>query len=381
MASDSQRGYLSGILQRGARTSSPTAPTNPVRPFMPCPVPFLDPISSEFPAEIETFREPTHPQKSPGSEPAGEQPKTPAQVLSPESERQQTTNPPEPTNSRQAAAPDDRAVFSSPPPARPGAATALSPISAGLKPAERSQWGGRLPRLIRTDVDEVRGNSINQAVRTKNLDGDQQALAQPATRVDSSAGQNTQIASSVRAASHQGANPTETVNSRNDRSPKVKRIESSDAKVTSLLVQNSQTSQVVVLQSLQPEQDKSTPTAVVPVFSGGSNQLAEPPGLGADPIEQSREVVVEHIAPGQREQSVIWSPSPAPRDDFSGGRQQSPPTPRPESPKLTINQLDVQIVNQSVPPVVQRPPPAPAPQLDGWENLERYHLGHLDLIF
>lgn len=365
MANDSQRGYLSGILQRGARTPSPTAPPNPVRPFMPSPVPFLDRISSDLHA-IETFLEPTHPQKSSGSEAVAEQPNRPTQVLSQEAERQPTTNPPpDSPNWRQAAASDNRAVFSSPPPASADALPVLSPVNADLKSTERNEWGDRLPRLIGANDDEVRGNSINAAGRTNNRNGDQRTLAEAASRVDSSVSQNTQTASTLQAASHQEASVTEALNLRDGQSPKLKRIESRDAEVTSLRVQNSQTSQVELLQSL-----------------GESNQPAELLALRAEPSEQSREVVVEQVAAGQRDQSVIWSPAPAPRDGFSGGaaRQQSP-FPRAEAPKLTINRLDVQIVNHSVPSVVQLPIPAPVPQLDGWENLERYHLGHLDLIF
>jgi hypothetical protein len=50
-----------------------------------------------------------------------------------------------------------------------------------------------------------------------------------------------------------------------------------------------------------------------------------------------------------------------------------------------INRLDVQIINQ--PPTPPAPPPnAPArpvsaPPVDSWAKLERYQLGHLDLIF
>jgi hypothetical protein len=377
MANGSQRGYLSGILQRGSWIPSTTAPTNPVQPFVPSPLPSLDPISSDLPTEIEAIREPTHPQKSSGSEPAVEQPKRPTQVLPQESERQPTTKPPpEPPSSREPVESDDRTMFSPSPKISAHALPALSRINADLKPNETSQWGERLPRLVRADADEMRGNSINQALRTNT--GDQQTVADATRRVDHSAGQDAQTVSTVRVASRQAA---ETVTSRDDQSPRVKQIEPSDALVTSLVVQNSRTSRVVLPQPLQPLQDKSTPVAAIPVVSGESNQLAELLALRAEPIERTREVVVEHVVAGPREQSLIWSPSPAPRDEFSEGatRQQSP-SPRQESPRLTINRLDVQIVNQSVPTVVQLPPPAPVPQLDGWENLERFQLGHLDLI-
>jgi len=59
------------------------------------------------------------------------------------------------------------------------------------------------------------------------------------------------------------------------------------------------------------------------------------------------------------------------------------PPPREESPRLVINRLDVQVVNQ---PPAQAPAPAhPAPAEpsqagDPWDGLERHHLGHVRLM-
>jgi hypothetical protein len=52
------------------------------------------------------------------------------------------------------------------------------------------------------------------------------------------------------------------------------------------------------------------------------------------------------------------------------------------APKVTINRLDVRIVNQTPPaPVVPTPPaPAPSSKRDSWESLDRGHLGRLFLL-
>lgn len=379
MVNDSQRGYLSGILQRGARIPGPTARISPARRPAPAPVPLLDPISSDLLPEIEQFSEPVHPQESSRSEAVAEEPHRLVQVVPRPPEPQPANNPaPQPPTSHEPAPSETRTVFSSFPPASADPLPALSTMNAGREPTERNEWGERLPRLIRADGDELRGNSIKKAPRTSPSGNDQETVAEVTRRLDSSPGESSHTASIVRADSHQGVT-AETVSTRDDQS-KLQRIESSDAEPASLLVQNFQTSQVVLLQSLQPEQDKSSPAAAVPIVRGENDQLAEFLALRAEPIEQSRELIVEHLASDQRDQSVIWSPSP-PRDEFSGGARPQSPLPRQESPKLTINRLDVQIVNQSVPPVVQLPAPAPVPQLGELENLERFYLGHIDLIF
>jgi hypothetical protein len=381
MPHDSHGGYLSGILQRGARNLSPRTPANPERPAVPGPAPFFDALSGELHSEIETLQEPADSQNPSGGEPAGELLERPSQFLSRESEWQQPADPaPDPPDSRQASASNERAVFSSAQPARRAAST-LAPIGADVEPAERSQWGERLPRLVRSNVDEEPGNSINQAVRDTRRGGDQQAVAEATSRVESAATPSTQLAASVSAASLRKAKPAEVVSSLDEQPSKRKPMESRDAAGATALVQSYQGSQVVLLQALRPAQDSSTPD-VVPVVNRERNQLAPLVASGVEPIEQGREVVVENTATLQRERPVIRSSSPSPRDEFPGraSRQQSPASPQPNSPKLTINRLDVQIVNQSMPSVAQLPP-APAAQLDGCDNLERYHLGHPDLIF
>lgn len=50
------------------------------------------------------------------------------------------------------------------------------------------------------------------------------------------------------------------------------------------------------------------------------------------------------------------------------------------SPKLTINRLDIQIIDQTPQPAIIIPT-GPATQPDGAENIERYQLGHIHLIF
>lgn len=61
-----------------------------------------------------------------------------------------------------------------------------------------------------------------------------------------------------------------------------------------------------------------------------------------------------------------------------------PPQRSRPAPKLTINRLDIQIVGQSPAPTVTPPAPqsprASGPPSDHWERLERYQLGHLQLI-
>jgi hypothetical protein len=51
------------------------------------------------------------------------------------------------------------------------------------------------------------------------------------------------------------------------------------------------------------------------------------------------------------------------------------------APKVTVNRLDVRVVNQTpTPPAPTPPTPAPAPQRDGWDSMDRGHLGRLFLL-
>ncbi len=382
MANDSQRGYLSGIVQRGARTVSPDAPAAPVRPFQPTLAPTVDPtvnsspfpIGSDLPNEIETFIEPAPFQKSFDGDRVVEQSKIAKRILSQDSttESTSTTPPAESPEPRESAAPDIHPVLPAILPAASETLRSQSPTGLDVTAPERDQRSERLPRLISFSTESLRGNSIDQALRTNDQIGDLQAAE------DSSSSQITQSGSVLRVVSHQAASSANSVNSIDDRSPKVKQIESSEVEVTSLVTRDQQISPVVLQQFQLPEQYASTPVAA---DAGGTNdQLPESLALRETIIETEREVIVVQTLPEQREPSVTWSPSPAPRDEFSMARQQLPPQ-RQESPKLTINRLDVQIVNQSGPPVMPLPPPpAPARRPDGWNNLERYHLGHLDLI-
>ncbi|MGB8508479.1 MAG: hypothetical protein WCD76_08735 [Pyrinomonadaceae bacterium] len=80
-------------------------------------------------------------------------------------------------------------------------------------------------------------------------------------------------------------------------------------------------------------------------------------------------------------------PANAPLDERAsrgGGARQQTNSQADESPRLTIRRLDVQIINQPPPPVVQAPLPSPTaaqPLTDTWETLERHHLGNARLMF
>ncbi|HEU4435653.1 MAG TPA: hypothetical protein VFR51_19870 [Pyrinomonadaceae bacterium] len=87
----------------------------------------------------------------------------------------------------------------------------------------------------------------------------------------------------------------------------------------------------------------------------------------------------------ETDESVTW-PIPT-RGKTEEPSSRSLPDSQPQhgesTPKLTINRLDVQIVNQppaAPAPVAPAPPSVPSPT-DSWERLERHLLGRLDLIF
>jgi hypothetical protein len=53
------------------------------------------------------------------------------------------------------------------------------------------------------------------------------------------------------------------------------------------------------------------------------------------------------------------------------------------APKVSVGRLDVRIVNQTPTPPAPAPaptPPAPSPKRDGWESLDRGHMGRLFLL-
>ena len=367
MANDSQRGYLSGIVQRGARIVSPYAQAARVRPFesalapaiapavslsiAPTIAPALDPpvpISSDRPNEVETFIEPAPPQRSRDDDRAERQPDftAPLPARNSETKATSTTPPAEPPEKLELAAP-------------------ASPQRLDLASTERNEWGERLPRLIQVSTEKLSRDSNHQA----------STATEPIAAVDSSPKQNIQSVLTVEALTPQA----ESIAYRAD--SLVQQIEKPDAQVTSLLPRNDQTfaETRIALSQFQPATPyTSTPSASERV-AGVDHQPPDPPALRETIIETEREVVVVQALPEQSETFVTWKPSPVPRDEFSMARPPLP-SPRQESPKLTINRLDVQIVNQSVPPVAPPPLPAPAPQPDGGNDLERYHLGHLDLI-
>jgi hypothetical protein len=51
-----------------------------------------------------------------------------------------------------------------------------------------------------------------------------------------------------------------------------------------------------------------------------------------------------------------------------------------ESSRITINRLDVQIVNQASAPTLQPAAPASPSPADAWETLDRHHLGNDGLM-
>jgi hypothetical protein len=106
------------------------------------------------------------------------------------------------------------------------------------------------------------------------------------------------------------------------------------------------------------------------------------------PAHSERATVGLASAPAERRtESLRWRDSfPEQAEEEVSGRSPGLQHQRAEPvPKLMINRLDVQIINQ--PPTPPAPPPnAPArivsgPPVDSWAKLERYQLGHLDLIF
>jgi len=74
---------------------------------------------------------------------------------------------------------------------------------------------------------------------------------------------------------------------------------------------------------------------------------------------------------------------PAPRQIEEGLRSAARgpfQPPREEAPRLIINRLDVQVVNQPPAPAVPPtplPPAEPHPSVESWDNLDRHHLGHV----
>lgn len=361
MANDSQRGYLSGIVQRGARIVSPYAPAAQVRPFesalapaiapafspsiaipstVPTIAPALDPpvpISSDLPNEVETFIE---------EDPAEQQPNVtaPLPVEASETKATSITPPAEPPEKLELAAP-------------------ANPQKLDPALTERNEWGERLPRLIRVSTEKLSRDSNHQA----------STATEQIAAIDSSPKQNIQPVLTVEALTPQAESIAYGADSL------VQRIEKSDAEFASPLPRNDQT-----FAERRSQFQQATPYTSMPLTSepltGVDHQPPDPPAPRETIIETEREVVVVQALPEQSETFVTWNPPPVQRDEFSMARPPLP-SPRQESPKLTINRLDVQIVNQSVPPMAPPPPlPAPAPQPDGGNNLERYHLGHLDLI-
>ncbi len=88
--------------------------------------------------------------------------------------------------------------------------------------------------------------------------------------------------------------------------------------------------------------------------------------------------------PNARAQPAPSAAPPLPRQSGEQFARAAPPVqnapPREESPRLLINRLDVQIVNQPPPPAAPPAPPPPVETGDGWDGLERQHLGRATLM-
>ena len=83
----------------------------------------------------------------------------------------------------------------------------------------------------------------------------------------------------------------------------------------------------------------------------------------------------------ERATEVLGQPTPQLTESiFSQRPPYGNPASRAPAPRLMINRLDIQIVDQT-PPQQLVAPMRQAPQPDGAENIERYQLGHIDLIF
>jgi len=138
---------------------------------------------------------------------------------------------------------------------------------------------------------------------------------------------------------------------------------------------------------LRPEQTpslESGSSSVLPALSPEHARFHTNPTT-ARRSEQVSKLPVVRTHAEEIDESVTWPISTRGRTEQPSSRSlpDSQPQHGESTPKLTINRLDVQIVNQ--PPAAPAPvaPAAPAvrPPTDNWERLERHLLGRLDLIF
>jgi hypothetical protein len=116
----------------------------------------------------------------------------------------------------------------------------------------------------------------------------------------------------------------------------------------------------------------------------------ESPVAHFQPLQSDSIALAARVTPiptqAERREEAAW-PTSIPEqagEQFSRRPFGSHQPRRDAPPKLTINRLDVQIVNQSPAPTAPLPPAPSAavrPPPDAWEKLERHQLGHLDLIF
>jgi hypothetical protein len=160
---------------------------------------------------------------------------------------------------------------------------------------------------------------------------------------------------------------------------------------TLMPVENSQSrTSITPRQPLQEESKQgarateSKGVSTSPASFTQQGQFVQPPS-STDSIEDRRQALSVHTqAQTRAEVFVAYAANPAQSEGRSsrGASDNQNQPPHEESPKLTINRLDVQIINQSPGPALLPPrPPAPAQQQDTLDALDRYQLGHLNLIF
>ena len=410
MVNGSQRGYLFGILQRGARPMANANRASQPLPDGPGAMQFFDPITdvNDSP-EVNTPGESSYQPTFTGAEQSLDQPGPAADPQTYEPEQDSTVHATDNSKERPVidapsqnlSRPGRRLVDSSPQWAEPPAAesgNALLPIryesqnGVTRAPQEMDLWERKIPRLIRTEhadkvvIDNSASDIEEARTDIANNEGQRRVLASPAAAVspfDERGPSPNVVGPRSRVTSNNPGQP-EMTSSRASGSVKAESIESVQLVrgVTVPLAEDLQPQKnaVPLDQSPKEESRKSAPAHMPEV-------VASAPSRTLDSVEPGIKVVLAQAQAEPREESLVWHPSPGAHAEerfTPAGRPQHPPyqPPREETPKLTINRLDVQIINQPAPPVQpSAPAAAAAPNSDGWEYLDRYYLGHLNAIF
>ena len=353
MPRDSQRGYLSGVLQRAAQTTAAigapgagqglNAPLTAVQPAIP--------TTTEVAGEIEVF-EPALPTsqlpRSGDDKPIVQhpsllqQPVTLDPLLTPPTPSVPASMPRSETSAQIETAPQPDLVKTTPP---------------NQPTTERSAdwiWGDRLPRLVKTEGATFMGEPSAMDRPT------------PAPRNEELVTFNYSL-------------PKESSPVSDHRVPyiEVPSRQSEPLQTTPLEV-------ITETPTLTPQSVNDTqlplPNSEEPAPASAAIPTA-PPETIEGARETIREIVVERIHEGPQQESLVMRPVSHTNAEDARSTTGRANAVRNEPPRLTINRIDVQIVGQTPAPVVQVVQQAPPPQPDTWETLERYHLGHVGLIF